>query len=113
MECRKVRLYIFLNVYFLKKIKTQFVAPIQIEVGANFPGMDADRAAVATQQEVVVMEQQSEEQEMVEAQTAVVSVVDAASQEVLQQVHFTVEVDGATQEQQVRRCHLNPVFSAI
>lgn len=39
---------------------------------------------------------------MVEAQTAVVSVVEAGSQEVLRQVHFTMEVDGATQEQQVR-----------
>ncbi|XP_013882513.1 transcription factor E4F1 isoform X2 [Austrofundulus limnaeus] len=64
-------------------------------------GVGADRAAAAAQQEVVVVEQQPEEQEMAEAQTAVVSVVDAASQEVLRQVHFTVEVDGATQEQQV------------
>lgn len=47
------------------------------------------------------MEQQSEGQEMVEAQTAVVSVVEAGSQEVLHQVHFTMEVDGTTQEQQV------------
>lgn len=75
--------------------------------------MDADRDTVAAQQEVVVMEQQPEEQEVVEAQTAVVSVVDAASQEVLRQVHFTVEVDGATQEQQVRRCYSSPMFSSI
>lgn len=53
------------------------------------------------QQEVVVVEQESEEQ-VVEAQTAVVSVVEADSQEVLHQVHFTMEVDGTTQEQQVR-----------
>lgn len=46
------------------------------------------------------MEQQPEEQ-MVEAQTAVVSVVEAGSQEVLHQVHFTMEVDGTAQEQQV------------
>lgn len=64
-------------------------------------GVEADRAAGVAQQEVVVVEQQTEEQEMVEAQTAVVSVVEAGSQEVLRQVHFTMEVDGATQEQQV------------
>ncbi|XP_008286126.1 transcription factor E4F1 [Stegastes partitus] len=64
-------------------------------------GVEDDQAAVAGQQEVVVVEQQSEEQEMVEAQTAVVSVVEAGSQEVLHQVHFTMEVDGTTQEQQV------------
>lgn len=66
-------------------------------------GVEADQAAVADQQqeEVVVVEQQTEEQEMVEAQTAVVSVVDSDSQEVLHQVHFTMEVDGTTQEQQV------------
>ncbi|XP_031698556.1 transcription factor E4F1-like [Anarrhichthys ocellatus] len=55
----------------------------------------------AQQHEVVVVEQQPEEQEMVEAQTAVVSVVEADSQEVLHQVHFTMEVNGMTQEQQV------------
>lgn len=64
------------------------------------PGVEADHAAVAEQQEVVVVEQQPEEQEMVEAQTAVVSVVEAGSEEVLHQVHFTMEVDGTTQEQQ-------------
>ncbi|KAM8724546.1 transcription factor E4F1 [Acanthopagrus schlegelii] len=71
-------------------------------------GVEDDRAAVAGHQEVVVVEQQpeeeeeeQEEEEMVEAQTAVVSVVEAGSQEVLHQVHFTMEVDGTTQEQQV------------
>ncbi|XP_040010519.1 transcription factor E4F1 [Xiphias gladius] len=64
-------------------------------------GVEADHAAGAGQQEVVVVEQQPEEQEIVEAQTAVVSVVEAGSQEVLHQVHFTMEVDGTTQEQQV------------
>ncbi|XP_034449694.1 transcription factor E4F1 isoform X2 [Hippoglossus hippoglossus] len=65
-------------------------------------GVEADHAAGAVQQqEVVVVEQQPEEQEMVEAQTAVVSVVEAGSQEVLHEVHFTMEVDGTTQEQQV------------
>lgn len=49
---------------------------------------------------MVVVEDDPEEQ-MVETQTAVVSVVEAGSQEVLHQVHFTVEVDGTTQEQQV------------
>lgn len=58
---------------------------------------------MAAQQEVVVVEeQQPVEQEMVEAETAVVSVVESGSQEVLHQVHFTMEVDGTTQEQQVR-----------
>ncbi|KAM7372045.1 hypothetical protein PAMP_009241 [Pampus punctatissimus] len=64
-------------------------------------GVEADHAAVVGQQEMVVVEQQPEEQEVVEAQTAVVSVVEAGSQEVLHQVHFTMEVDGTTQEQQV------------
>ncbi|XP_017277322.1 transcription factor E4F1 isoform X1 [Kryptolebias marmoratus] len=70
------------------------------KVCAEYSGVGSDRAAGAQQQEVVVVEEQPEEQDMV-AQTAVVSVVDAASQEVLRQVHFTVEVDGTTQEQQV------------
>uniref|UniRef100_A0A087XT33 Transcription factor E4F1 n=2 Tax=Poecilia formosa TaxID=48698 RepID=A0A087XT33_POEFO len=64
-------------------------------------GVETDQGQVVAQQEVVVVEQQAEEQEMVEAQTAVVSVVEAGSQEVLRQVHFTMEVDGTTQEQQV------------
>lgn len=77
-------------------------------VCVNCPGVEDDLAAVAAQQEVVVVEQQPEEQEMVEAQTAVVSVVEAGSQEVLHQVHFTMEVDGTTQEQQVseERVHI-------
>lgn len=85
----------------------------------NCQGVEDDRAAVAGHQEVVVVEQQPEEEEeeddeqeeeMVEAQTAVVSVVEAGSQEVLHQVHFTMEVDGTTQEQQVRggRVHIWP-----
>ncbi|XP_058509907.1 transcription factor E4F1 isoform X2 [Solea solea] len=70
-------------------------------------GVDGVHAAVDGQEEVVVVEQQPEEQEqeqeqeMVEAQTAVVRVVEAGSQEVLHQVHFTMEVDGTTTEQQV------------
>lgn len=73
----------------------------------NSPGVEADLAAVTGQQEVVVVEQQQEEEEedeeevVEEAQTAVVSLVEAGSQEVLHQVHFTMEVDGTTQEQQV------------
>lgn len=68
----------------------------------NCPGVGDDAVAAMTEQEeVVVVEQESEEQ-VVEAQTAVVSVVEADSQEVLHQVHFTMEVDGTTQEQQVR-----------
>ena len=84
----------------------------------NCQGVEDDRAAVAGHQEVVVVEQQpeeeeeeqQEEEEMVEAQTAVVSVVEAGSQEVLHQVHFTMEVDGTTQEQQVSggRVHIWP-----
>lgn len=68
----------------------------------NVSGVETDQGQVVAQQEVVVVEQQAEEQEMVEAHTAVVSVVEAGSQEVLRQVHFTMEVDGTTQEQQVR-----------
>lgn len=68
--------------------------------GDDVAAADADAAAVVTEQQVVVLEQESEEQ-VVEAQTAVVSVVEAGSQEVLHQVHFTMEVDGTTQEQQV------------
>ncbi|KAF7655590.1 hypothetical protein LDENG_00053910 [Lucifuga dentata] len=64
-------------------------------------GVEVDPSSLAGQQEVVVVEQQPDEQEVVEAQTAVVSVVDAGSQEVIHQVHFTMEVDGTTQEQQV------------
>lgn len=66
---------------------------------------------MADQQEMVVVDQQPEEQ-MVEAQTAVVSVVEAGSQEVLHQVHFTMEVDGTAQEQQVSggRVHKSFLF---
>ncbi|CAN9505870.1 unnamed protein product [Ophioblennius macclurei] len=64
-------------------------------------GIEAEQALAAEQQEVVVVEQQPQEEELVETQTAVVSVVEAGSQEVLHQVHFTMEVDGTTQEQQV------------
>lgn len=62
--------------------------------------MEDHVAAAAAEQEVVVVNHEPEE-EMVEAQTAVVSVVEPGSQEVLHQVHFTMEVDGTTQEQQV------------
>ncbi|XP_054463622.1 transcription factor E4F1 [Anoplopoma fimbria] len=64
-------------------------------------GVDDQVAMAAQQHEVVVVEQQPAEQEMVEAQAAVVSVVETGSQEVLHQVHFTMEVNGTTQEQQV------------
>lgn len=66
------------------------------------PGVEDQVAAVAAaaQQEVVVVNDEPEEQ-VVEAQTAVVSVVEPVCQEVLHQVHFTMEVDGTTQEQQV------------
>ncbi|XP_040047234.2 transcription factor E4F1 isoform X2 [Gasterosteus aculeatus] len=64
-------------------------------------GVVEDLVAAAAQQHQVVVVEEPEEQEMVEAQTAVVSVVEAGSQEVLHQVHFTMEVNGTTQEQQV------------
>ena len=46
-------------------------------------------------------EQQQPEEPAVEAQTAVVNVVEACPPEVLHQVRFTMEVDGTMQEQQV------------
>ncbi|XP_061701218.1 transcription factor E4F1 isoform X2 [Syngnathoides biaculeatus] len=62
----------------------------------------------AQQQEEEEEEEEEEEKEGqppeergVEAQTAVISLVEAGSQEVIHQVHFTMEVDGTTQEQQV------------
>lgn len=58
-------------------------------------------------------EEEEEEKEMVETQTAVISVVNTDSQEVLRQVHFTVEVDGTTQEQQVRLSARSPAFSLL
>uniref|UniRef100_UPI003AB06ED3 transcription factor E4F1 n=1 Tax=Centroberyx gerrardi TaxID=166262 RepID=UPI003AB06ED3 len=64
-------------------------------------GLEDAPAPLAGQQEVVIVEQQPEEEEVMEAQAAVVSVVEAGSQEVIHRVHFTMEVDGATQEQQV------------
>ncbi|XP_021177084.2 transcription factor E4F1 [Fundulus heteroclitus] len=90
--------------------KIRFIQYKEILVGKDGvqKGVEADRAPVAAQQqeeeeEVVVVEQQAEEQETETegAQTAVVSVVQAGSPEVLRQVHFTMEVDGTTQEQQV------------
>nr|XP_020472001.1 transcription factor E4F1 isoform X2 [Monopterus albus] len=71
------------------------------QVCVHCPGVEANHAVVDSQPEVVVLEQQPEEQEMMETQTAVVSVVEAGTQEVLHQVHFTMEVDGTMQEQQV------------
>ncbi|KAM9785207.1 transcription factor E4F1 isoform X3 [Syngnathus typhle] len=62
---------------------------------------DGRKKETAQQQEVVVVEEQPAEEQMIEAQTAVVSLVEAGSQEVIHQVHFTMEVDGTTQEQQV------------
>ncbi|XP_054614907.1 transcription factor E4F1 isoform X1 [Dunckerocampus dactyliophorus] len=64
-------------------------------------GVEGETAAVAEQQEVVVVEEQPQEEQVVEAQTAVVSLVEAGSQEIIHQVHFTMEGDGTTQEQQV------------
>ncbi|KAM8824106.1 transcription factor E4F1 [Synchiropus picturatus] len=54
----------------------------------------------AEQQEVIVLEELSED-ETAAAQTAVVNLVEAGSPEVIHQVHFTMEVDGTSQEQQV------------
>ncbi|XP_028310110.1 transcription factor E4F1 isoform X2 [Gouania willdenowi] len=73
-------------------------------------GVVSDQASIEDHQqeeevEVVGVQPEEEEEEegeeLVNAQTAVVSVVEADSQEVLHQVHFTMEVDGTTQEQQV------------
>lgn len=73
----------------------------------NCAGVVEDLVAAAAQQHQVVVVEEPEEQEMVEAQTAVVSVVEAGSQEVLHQVHFTMEVNGTTQEQQVSTERMN------
>ncbi|XP_029914594.1 transcription factor E4F1 [Myripristis murdjan] len=76
-------------------------------------GVEEGNAPLADQQEVMVVEQQPEEQEVVEAQTAVVSVVEAGSQEVIHQVHFTMEVDGAPQEQVlVEQCEAEALAAA-
>ncbi|XP_075880206.1 transcription factor E4F1 [Nelusetta ayraudi] len=71
-----------------------------VQKGVEDQAAAAAAAVAAAQQEVVVVNDEPEEQ-VVEAQTAVVSVVEPVSQEVLHQVHFTMEVDGTTQEQQV------------
>lgn len=71
----------------------------------NCAGVVEDLVAAAAQQHQVVVVEEPEEQEMVE--TAVVSVVEAGSQEVLHQVHFTMEVNGTTQEQQVSTERMN------
>ncbi|XP_029293899.1 LOW QUALITY PROTEIN: transcription factor E4F1 [Cottoperca gobio] len=91
--------------------KIRFVQYKEILVSKDGVQKGVEDALAGQQQEVVVVEQLPEEDEeeeeeeeeemMVEAQTAVVSVVEAGSQEVLHQVHFTMEVNGTTQEQQV------------
>ncbi|XP_061741191.1 transcription factor E4F1 isoform X2 [Nerophis ophidion] len=64
-------------------------------------GVEGEIASEAEQQEMVVVEEQPQEEQVVEAQTAVVSLVEANPQEVYHQVHFTMEVDGTTQEKHV------------
>ncbi|XP_061892715.1 transcription factor E4F1 isoform X2 [Entelurus aequoreus] len=64
-------------------------------------GVEGEIAAEAEPQEMVVVEEQPQEEQVVEAQTAVVSLVEANPQEVFHQVHFTMEVDGTTQEKHV------------
>lgn len=62
---------------------------------------ETECASAAEPQDVIVVQQQPRKHEEMETQTAVVNVVDVGSQEVLHQVHFTMEVDQTTQEQQV------------
>ncbi|XP_076026767.1 transcription factor E4F1 isoform X2 [Genypterus blacodes] len=83
--------------------KIRFVQYKEILVGRDGiqKGVEVNSASLAAQQEVVLVEQQSDEQEALDTETAVVSVVEDASQEVIHHVHFTMEVDGTTQEQQV------------
>ncbi|XP_010792595.1 transcription factor E4F1 [Notothenia coriiceps] len=88
--------------------KIRFVQYKEILVSKDGIQKGVDDAVAGQQHEVVVLEHQPEEEEveeegMVEAQTAVLSVVEAGSHEVLHQVHFTMEVNGTTQEQQVSR----------
>lgn len=64
---------------------------------------ETECASAAEPQDVIVVQQQPRKHEEMETQTAVVNVVDVGSQEVLHQVHFTMEVDQTTQEQQVGR----------
>ncbi|CAL9693380.1 unnamed protein product [Knipowitschia caucasica] len=65
-------------------------------------GVESDHDSTTEPQEVfVVQQQQSEENEDVGAQTAVVNVFEVGSQEVLHQVHITMAVDDTTQEQKV------------
>ncbi|KAM4598146.1 transcription factor E4F1 isoform 1-T2 [Polymixia lowei] len=64
-------------------------------------GLEVAPVQLAGQQEVLVLEQQPQQQHVEETQAAVVSVVEAGSQEVIHQVHFTMAVDGTTQEQQL------------
>ncbi|KAF3846411.1 hypothetical protein F7725_003489, partial [Dissostichus mawsoni] len=85
--------------------KIRFVQYKEILVSKDGIQKGVDDAVAGQQHEVVVLEHQPEEEEveeegMVEGQTAVVSVVEAGSHEVLHQVHFTMEVNGTTQEQQ-------------
>ncbi|XP_059203234.1 transcription factor E4F1 isoform X2 [Centropristis striata] len=85
-----------------EKIRFVQYKEILVSKDGRQKGVEQDLSAVSVQQqEVMVVEQQPEEQELVEGQTAVVSVVEAGSQEVLHQLHFTMEVNGTTQEQQV------------
>lgn len=74
-----------------------------------YPGLGADIPAETGQRELVVVKEQPAEEQVVETQTAVVNLVEAGSQEVLHQVHFTMEVDGTTQEQQVSVQKASPV----
>ncbi|XP_056144033.1 transcription factor E4F1 [Lampris incognitus] len=64
-------------------------------------GVEAAAAQLTDQQDLVVLEQQPQEQEVEEPQATSISVVEADSQEVIHQAHFAMEVDGATEEQQV------------
>ncbi|XP_077412623.1 transcription factor E4F1 isoform X2 [Vanacampus margaritifer] len=84
-----------------EKIRFVQCKEILVSKDGRKKGLGADIPAETSQREVVMVEEQLEEEQAVEAQTAVVSLVEAGSQGVIHQVHFTMEVDGTTQEQQV------------
>lgn len=97
MECKKVS-------FILQELLSCcliFSLMESLTVCVIFPGVED--AVAAQQQEVVVVEHQAEVEGIDEAQAAVVRVVEAVSEDVLHQVHFTMEVNGTTQEQQVSR----------
>ncbi|XP_019737040.1 transcription factor E4F1 isoform X2 [Hippocampus comes] len=84
-----------------EKIRFVQCKEILVSKDGRKKGVGADIPAETGRRELVVVKEQPAEEQVVETQTAVVNLVEAGSQEVLHQVHFTMEVDGTTQEQQV------------